>query len=141
MSMRSLVILAATFAALFTPSSSTVTDCAAGKSLFTINSQGFSPEPPVANENSTLWIDYTIPDGTNIDAGTCKYSFTLNGIPFSPSTEDLCTQVTCPLVSGNYNLSSTSVWPSGISGKIVTKIEWYDSSKNLLLCSQTTERV
>lgn len=141
MSIRSLVVLAATFAALFTHSSSTVTDCGAGKSLFTIHSQGFSPEPPTPGENATLWIDYTIPDGTTIDAGSCVYSFTLNGIPFSPSTEDLCTQVSCPLVAGEYNLSSTSVWPTGISGKIVTKIEWYDTSKNLLLCSQTTERV
>ena len=139
--MRSLAILAAAFAALFAPSSSTVTDCGAGNSLFTINSQGFSPEPPTPNENATLWIDYTIPANTNIDSGTCVYSFTLNGIPFTPTTEDLCTQVACPLVSGNYNLSSTSTWPGGISGKIVTKIQWYDSSKNLLLCSQTTEKV
>ena len=141
MSMRSFPIVAALFAALFASSSSTVTDCGEGKSLFTINTQGFSPEPPIPNENATLWIDYTIPDNTNIDAGSCVYTFILNGIPFSPSTEDLCTQVSCPLVPGNYNLTSTSVWPGGISGKIVTKIQWYDSSKNLLLCSQTTERV
>lgn len=126
---------------LIATTQATVTDCAAGKSLFTINSQGFSPEPPTPGENATLWIDYTIPANTNIDAGTCKYSFTLNGIPFTPSTEDLCTQVACPLVTGNYNLTSTSPWPTGISGKIVTKIEWYDSSGALLLCSQTTEKV
>lgn len=141
MAMRSLLGLAVLFTALFTPSSSTVADCGAGKSLFTIHSQGFSPEPPVPNENATLWIDYTIPDGTTIESGSCVYSFTLNGIPFPPTTDDLCSQVSCPLVSGEYNLSSTSVWPSGISGKIVTKIEWYDSSKTLLLCSQTTEKV
>ncbi len=141
MSIRSFTVFAMLMASYFSSSSSTVADCGQGKSLFTINSQGFSPEPPVANENATLWIDYTIPSGTNINAGTCVYSFTLNGIPFSPSKEDLCTQVTCPLVAGNYNLSSTSPWPSGISGKVVTKIEWYDESNNLLLCSQTTERV
>jgi hypothetical protein len=141
MSVRSFVILALTLASLIPSSESTVVDCAQGKSLFTINSQGFSPEPPIPNENSTLWIDYTIPGGTNINAGTCVYSFSLNGIPFTPSKEDLCTQVSCPLVAGNYNLSSTSTWPDGISGKVVTKIEWYDQSNNLLLCSQTTEKV
>ncbi len=141
MYLRSFTVIAIAFASLFTSSQSTVVDCAAGRSLFTINNQGFSPEPPVANENATLWIDYTIPGGTNINAGTCVYSFSLNGIPFSPSKEDLCTQVACPLVAGNYNLSSTSTWPSGISGKVVTKIEWYDQSNNLLLCSQTTEKV
>lgn len=141
MSMRSFVAVAIMMASFFSSSQSTVTDCAQGKSLFTINSQGFSPEPPVANENATLWIDYTIPAGTNINAGTCVYTFTLNGIPFTPSKEDLCTQVTCPLVPGEYNLSSTSAWPSGISGKVVTKIQWYDESNTLLLCSETTERV
>lgn len=120
---------------------STVTDCGVGKSLFTINSQGFAPEPPVANQNVTLWIDYTIPNGVNIDAGTCKYTLNLNGLPFSPTIDDLCTQVDCPLVPGSYNLSSTSTWPSGISGKVVTKIEWFDSKNTLLLCSQTTEKV
>lgn len=126
---------------LFTPSSSTVADCAQGKSLFQIQAQGFAPEPPIANENATLWIYYTIPDNINIDSGSCKYSFTLNGIPFPSTNDDLCSQVTCPLVSGTYNLTSTSTWPSGISGKVVTKIEWYDSANTLLLCSQTTERV
>ena len=119
----------------------TVTDCGVGKSLFTINSQGFAPEPPVANQNVTLWIDYTIPDGVNINAGTCKYTLNLNGLPFSPTIDDLCTQVDCPLVPGSYNLSSTSTWPSGVSGKVVTKIEWVDSKNTLLLCSQTTEKV
>ena len=141
MSVRSLAVIALAFASLFSSSQSTVVDCAQGKSLFTINNQGFSPEPPVPNENATLWIDYSIPSGTNVQAGTCVYSFSLNGIPFSPSKEDLCTQVACPLVAGNYNLSSTSTWPDGISGKVVTKIEWYDESNTLLLCSQTTERV
>ena len=141
MSMRSFIAVAITLASFFYSSQSTVTDCAKGSSLFTINSQGFSPEPPVANENATLWIDYTIPAGTNINGGTCVYSFTLNGIPFTPSKEELCTQVTCPLVPGEYNLSSTSPWPSGISGKVVTKIQWYDESNTLLLCSETTERV
>lgn len=124
---------------LFTALSS-VTDCGQGKSLFTINEQGFSPEPPVPNENATLWIDYTVPDGVSIDSGKCKYSFSLNGIPFPATNEDLCTQVECPLTTGTYNLSSTSTWPSGLSGKIVTKIEWFDSQNTLLLCSQTTEK-
>lgn len=136
-----LAIAAAALAALLTPTSSTVTDCAEGKSLFQIQAQGFAPEPPVPGQDATLWIYYTIPESTTIDSGTCKYSFSLNGIPFTPTVEDLCTQVTCPLVTGTYNLSSTSQWPTGVSGKIVTKIEWYDSQKTLLLCSQTTERV
>ena len=132
------ILLSATLAAV---AHGAVVDCAASKSLFQIQSQAFTPDPPVPGENATLWIDYTVPAGLSVSAGTAKYSISYNGIPFSPTTEDLCTQVTCPLTAGTWNLSSTSVWPTGINGKVVTKIEWFDSANTLLLCSQTTERV
>ncbi len=119
----------------------TVSDCGAGKSVFTINSQGFGPDPPIVGENATLWIDYTVPDGVTVDAGTAKYSITLNGIPFPATNDDLCTQIVCPQVPGTTNLTSSSVWDGGVSGKIVSKIEWFDTSNQLLLCSQTTIRV
>ena len=119
-------------------SSSVVTDCGAGQTAFTILSQGFGPSPPVAGKDSTLWIDFTVPDGSAVNGGTAKYSFTYNGIPFSPTTDQLCTQVTCPIVS--QNLSSTSQWPSGVSGKVVSKIQWYDEKGTYLLCSQLTEK-
>ncbi len=119
---------------------SQVTDCAAGKSVFQINSQGFGPTPPVVGENATLWIDYTVPEGINVDSGTAKYSFSLNGIPFSPTVDDLCTQIACPQVPGTYNISSARVWQGGVSGKIVSKIQWYDAKGAELLCSQTTFR-
>jgi hypothetical protein len=118
-----------------------VSDCGAGKSIFTIVDQGFSPEPPVANENYDYWFYYQVPDGVSVDAGTVKYSLSLNGIPFTPTVDDLCAQTSCPKTSGYHNETSTDVWPSGISGKIVTKLEWFDSQGALLLCSQTTERV
>ena len=136
-----ITLLVATALAFLSPVSSTVADCGKGKSKFEIQTQGFSPEPPIANQNATLWISYTIPPNININAGSCKYSVNLNGIPIPSTTDDLCTQVKCPLVSGDYNLSSSSVWPPGVSGKVITKIEWYDVDKNLLLCSQTTEKV
>lgn len=127
--------------ALFGFASSQVTDCGAGKSVFQINSQDFVPNPPVVGENATLWIDYTVPDGVQVDAGTAKYSVTLNGIPFPATKEDLCTQIACPQVPGTYNITSTDVWDGGISGKIISKIEWFDPNGNSLLCSQTTMRV
>ncbi len=122
-------------------SSATVADCGQGKSVFQIVDQSFSPEPPVANQPYDYWFTYTVPDGVVVDAGTTKYSLSLNGIPFTPSTDDLCTQTSCPKVAGFYNESSTDTWPSGVSGKIVTKLEWFDAAGTLLLCSQTTERV
>lgn len=119
----------------------TVTDCGAGKSIFQIVEQGFSPEPPIANEKYDYWFVYTVPEGVTVDAGTTSYGVTLNGIPFSPTIDDLCTQTSCPKVPGTYNESSSDTWPSGIGGKIVTTLKWLDPNGNLLLCSSVTERV
>jgi hypothetical protein len=127
--------------AFFSTTHATVADCGAGKSIFQIVDQGFAPEPPVADQPYDYWFYYTVPDGITVDAGTAKYSLSLNGIPFPPSTEDLCAQSSCPKVPGSYNESSKDTWPAGVSGKIVTKLEWFDANGNLLLCSQTTERV
>jgi len=112
--------------------------CDPSLTAFKIQSQGFAPFPPIGGQDATLWIDFTVPDGA-VTNGTAKYSFSFNGIPFSPTTEDLCTQVECPIVS--QNLSSTNQWPSGLSGKIVSKIQWYDESNNYLLCSELTVKV
>jgi hypothetical protein len=121
--------------------SATVTDCGAGKSIFQVQEQSFSPEPPVAGQSYDYWFTYTVPDGVTVETGSAMYSVTLNGIPFPGTKEDLCAQTVCPKVSGFHNESSTDIWPSGVSGKIVTKLEWFDASGTLLLCSQTTERV
>ncbi len=138
---KTLALLAFGLAALFTPTYSTVADCGAGKSVFQIVDQSFSPEPPVAGQPYDYWFYYQVPDGVTVDAGTAKYSLSLNGIPFTPSTEDLCSQTVCPKTAGYHNESSTDTWPTGVSGKVVTKLEWFDANGNLLLCSQTTERV
>lgn len=116
-------------------------DCSNGKGLFTMISQGFSPNPPVPGQDVTLWFYYEVPDGVTVVDGTAKYSFSFNGIPFSPTVDDLCTQVACPIVPGIYNLSSTSEFPSGISGKIVTTIQWYNGGGALLLCSEWAEKI
>ena len=135
-----LTLLAAFVAAVVNPSSATLADCGAGKSLFRIDSQGFSPDPPIPGQEYEYWFFYTVPDGLTVADGTAKYSFSLNGIPFTPTVDDLCTQTFCPKTPGSYNETSKDTWPTGISGKIVTKLEWYDTSNNLLLCSQVTEK-
>ena len=135
---KSLLVFLFAFAGV---TSATVSDCGQGKSIFQLVDQSFSPEPPVANQPYDYWFTYTVPEGLTIDAGVAKYSLSLNGIPFAPSTEDLCAQTSCPKVPGFHNESTTDTWPSGVSGKIVTKLEWFDTTGALLLCSQTTERV
>ena len=119
----------------------TIRDCSSGKSLFKFVSGDLQPNPVVPGENATLTISAEIPAGTVVNDGTAKYSLSFNGIPFTPTTEDLCSQVACPLVAGPYTNSSVSVFPSGLSGKIVTKIEWFDAASTLLLCTEVTTKI
>ena len=100
---------------------------------FTLNSAGFWPDPALRNENSTISIEFTVPEGLTITSGTAKYSTTYNFIPFSPSVEDLCTQTTCPIVTGTYNQSSSSTFPD-LSGSLTVKTEWADENGEPLLC-------
>lgn len=104
-----------------------------------ILSMGFNPSYPLPNENTTLWIDYQL--RTPIMGGTATYSLSLNGIPFSPTIEDLCTQTACPKPIGIYNETSSSLFPEGISGKIVSKIQWTNQDNLPVLCQETTFKI
>jgi hypothetical protein len=131
--------LAATIAIL--NASNTVTDCSKGTSVFKFTGGSLLPDPVVPGQDSSITLNAEIPAGTNINAGTAKYSFSFNGIPFSPTTEDLCSDVACPLLPGPYTNTTTSVFPSGVSGKVVTRIEWFDTADNRLLCVDVTAKI
>jgi hypothetical protein len=100
---------------------------------FTLNSAGFWPDPALRNENSTVSIDFTVPEGLEVTAGTVTYSTTYNFIPFSPTVEDICTQTTCPIIAGKYNQSSSSIFPD-LTGSLTVKTEWADETGTPLLC-------
>lgn len=99
------------------------------------------PAVPVAGDNVTLWVAYTIP-GAPVTDGTATYTITLNGIPIPATVDPLCTQTTCPKETGvTYNETSWSIFPSGLSGKIVSRIAWADQDAAPLWCVETTWRV
>lgn len=132
--------LAAAIVILNTTTNS-VTDCSKGTSVFKFTGGSLLPDPVVPGQDSSITLNLEIPAGTNVNAGTAKYSFSFNGIPFAPTTEDLCSDVACPLLPGPYTNTTTSVFPSGVSGKVTTKIEWFDVANNRLLCADVTARV
>ncbi len=138
MLIRLLTALLATIAVL---GANTVKDCSSGTSVFKYGEATLLPDPVVPGENSTLSISLTIPDGVTVADGTAKYSISLNGLPFPGTTEPLCTQVECPLIPGPYSNTSVTVFPTGISGKIASKIEWFDTSNTRLYCLEATVRV
>ena len=115
-----------------------VVDCGAGKSLFTINALSLEPAQPVPNENVSLHLDYSVPAGLTINGGDAKYAVTYNFIPLTPTVEPLCKNIPCPLPSGSYSNTTYMLWPSGLSGSLVTKITWTDTSARQLLCISIT---
>jgi hypothetical protein len=115
-------------------------DC--GNGLGRASLLGFDSQPanPVAGDNVSTWIAYDF-GSPAITGGTATYSFSLNGLPFPPTVNDLCTQTACPKEPGVYNESSTAIFPSGVSGKIVSQISWRDSDDTLIWCVENTWRV
>lgn len=100
---------------------------------------GFSPSNPLPDDLTELWVAYDLK--SSITSGSAKYSVTLNGIPFPATIEDLCTQTSCPKDLGIYNETSHSTFPSGISGKIISKIQWENQDKQPVWCLETTFRI
>jgi hypothetical protein len=129
--LRALLLLAATVS--LRDCGNPATDQAA------ITGFGFSPSNPNPGDPTELWVAYDLK--SPLTGGTATYSFTLNGLPFSPTTDDLCTQTECPKDLGTYNETSKSTFPSGVSGKIVSKIQWTNQDKQPVWCLESTFRI
>ena len=127
-------------ALIYLASTVTLRDCGNRNSdQATITSMGFNPSNPMPGANTTLWVAYDLK--TPITGGIAKYSVTLNGIPFTPTTDDLCTQTVCPKSIGTYNESSSSLFPNSISGKIVSKIQWTNQDNLPVWCLESTFKI
>jgi hypothetical protein len=113
-------------------SSISVKDCAPG-SIFRISAVDFSPAAPVPAQNGTLHTVYDVP--VQVDAGSARYSCTLNGLPVYDEKFDLCSQTACPIGVGTHDDHSISAVPA-TSGKVACKINWYNTAGTQLLCVQ-----
>jgi hypothetical protein len=125
---------------LWAATATTIRDCSSGTSVFKFLTASLTPDPVIRGQDATLSLSCQIPDGIAITGGTAQYGFTFNGIPFSPTTQDLCSQVACPLLPGLYSNSTTSPFPD-VGGKIITTIKWFDENDTLLYCLETTVKV
>jgi len=100
-------------------------------------------------QNLVLSVDPVLPQTTyilylnadfseEIIKGTSKYSVTYNFIPLSPTTNDLCTEVsssniTCPL-SNHISMQSNGNMPTGVSGTTIITNEWFNDDGSRILC-------
>lgn len=125
--------------ALFVGATATIKDCDT-LSVFRPVTLGLSPDPPVRGAPVYMAVEFENP-GSIVTDGTVTTAVSLNYIPLTPSTEPLCENTECPIVTGFNNRSTSSVWPDTVSGKITSKITWTDPAGRSLLCIQLTANV
>ena len=116
-----------------------ITDCDTS-SVFRPTELSLVPDPPIRGQPVLMTVKFNNP-GSEITNGKVVTSITLNGLPLTPSTDPLCENTQCPLVTGANDRTATSTWPDSVSGKIITKSQWYGPAGQSLLCVQTTVRV
>jgi len=102
-----------------------------------------TPDSPKGGQEVTTIFKYDL--SKEVTSGKASYGFTFNGIPFSPTVDDLCADQAggccpdpCPLAVGAHENKSLSNFPEGVSGKIVTTIKWTDQDNAQILCVEWT---
>jgi hypothetical protein len=102
------------------------------------------PDSPKAGQLVTTTFEYDL--DKEVTGGSASYGFSFNGIPFSPTVDDLCADQAggccpdpCPLAVGHHINKSESDFPS-VSGKIVTTIKWSDQDDEQILCVVSSHR-
>jgi len=98
-----------------------------------------SVEPVLPQSDYTLYVSGDL--SKEVTGGTSKYDVTYNFIPLSPTTNDLCTEInnsniTCPLKGGYIGMQSKGTVPTGLSGSVTIKNQWFDESNERILCMQ-----
>jgi hypothetical protein len=119
----------------------TVKDCSSGTSVFTVNAASLVPADPIPGQNVTLHLEYTVPPGVTVTGGQSTFAITYNFIPLSPTVEPLCQDIPCPLGPGSYSNNTVSMWPSGLSGTVVSTLKWQDTDAKQLLCISITAKM
>jgi len=128
------------FSTMMTTALSSVTDCSNGKSLLTLTSMSFSPDPTVPGQNSTLLLSLDVP--AEVTNGTATYTTTYNFIPFAPTTDPLCyVTVPCPIEVGTIQTRSSYPIPADLKGTLQIKVVWNDLDGNLLMCVSVSTKL
>ena len=119
---------------------SSVRNCGTSTDRATIVDITSNPANPVPGDNVTLAVKYAFA-GEAITGGTAHYKATLNYFPVYDESFELCTQTKCPKEAGTYTEISNTLFPTGVSGKLVTTINWVDQTNTPIWCVETTWKV
>ena len=110
-----------------------VSNCGS-QAAFRFSELSLYPTNVVPGDPVTLHVKYTVPDGMVVTGGKATYAIKYNFIPLAPTVESLCNDLPCPLTAGTYSNNTVTIWPSGLSGSVSTKITWTDENDTLLAC-------
>jgi hypothetical protein len=96
-----------------------------------------SVEPKLPQSDYTIYLNGDL--SQTITKGTSKYDITYNFIPISPTTEDLCTEISasnisCPLLNGFISSESNGTIPVDLSGSLTIKNQWFNNDQTKILC-------
>jgi hypothetical protein len=127
-----------TLSALFVSTFATIKDCNTA-SVFRPTQLAVYPDPPVPGQPVKLTLIFDNP-GPQIDDGTVTTTLSVNFIPFSPSTNPLCDNTKCPIITGSNDRSTESIWPD-VTGVVKSKITWNGPNNEQLLCIDTAFKV
>ena len=117
-----------------------IVDCN-NTSVFRPTTLGLTPDPPVPGAPVHMSVLFNNP-GPTINDGTVTTTVTLNFIPFAPSTQPLCENTACPLVTGPNDRSTNSDWPAeGLKGTLTSTIVWDSPEGDNLLCLKIVVKV
>lgn len=124
--------------ALFTSVVASIKDCDTS-SQFRPTQLTLIPDPPVPEQPVylTLLFDNTGPEVTD---GTVTTSINVNYVPITPTMEPLCENTACPIVSGNNNRSTETIFPS-FTGAFRSRVTWTGKEGRSLLCIDTNFKV
>ena len=116
----------------------TIHDCDTS-SIFRPTILTLSPDPPLPDKTVYLSLVFDNPE-TIVTNGTVTKVITINGLPYTES-KALCDDTQCPIVTGSNNRSTETIWPSSVTGKIVSKFTWTGTNSESLLCIEITVKV
>lgn len=126
------------FVLLLASAAATLKDCSSS-SLGHITNLQMDPSAPASGQYAIVTMDYTL--YAPVTGGTAKYEASFNGFPLTPTVNDLCTDVDCPLVSGpNHYQTAFQMGDGAIHGTLSATVTW-NSPEAEILCWGFTVRI
>jgi hypothetical protein len=120
--------------------SSTMKDCSKEPRIGHITNLIMDPPAPVAGQFAIVKLDYTL--DKDVIGGKAKYEAFFNGFPLPPTTDDLCTDLPCPLLTGPIHYEEVvQMGDATTHGTLDAKVTWTDQDDETIVCWEFVVRI